>query len=129
MSADVAHVFAKLPAAIPLYSAIESALLDLLPDVEIRVARTQVSFYNTHMFACVSPPIRFMRNRPAVYVIFSFGLAHQVEHPRIAQAVQPYPNRWTHHVIVADVAEIDAQLLTWAKEAYTFSLQKGKHTG
>ena len=37
----------------------------------------------------------------------SFGLAYHKESPRIAVAVEPYPQRWTHHVIVTAPEDID----------------------
>ena len=44
-----------------------------------------------------------------------------MEDPRIAVAVEPYPNRWTHHVLVSRPEEVDEKLLSWLQEAYTFS--------
>ena len=44
--------------------------------------------------------------------------------PRIDAAVEPYPNRWTHHVLVASEEEIDGELMGWVKAASEFS--KGK---
>ena len=57
-------------------------------------------------------------------LLVTFGLAHRVEHERIAVAVEPYPNRWTHHVVISSIEELDEQLLTWIKEAYDFSQYK-----
>lgn len=54
----------------------------------------------------------------------SFGLPYQKVSPRIAQSVEAYPNRWTHHVIVERAEEIDAELLGWIGEAYQFSIVK-----
>jgi len=40
------------------------------------------------------------------------------------EAVEPYPNRWTYHVIIARPEEIDEQVMTWLREAYDFALNK-----
>ena len=45
--------------------------------------------------------------------------------PRIAVAVEPYPNRWTHHVVVSQPEEIDGKLLDWLSQAYQFCQIKG----
>jgi len=44
-----------------------------------------------------------------------------VDSPRIAAKTEPYPNRWTHHVVIWDASEIDAELLGWLAEARAFS--------
>ena len=44
--------------------------------------------------------------------------------PRIAAAVEPYPCRWTHHVLIASPAEIDGELMAWVREAAAFSAGK-----
>lgn len=43
---------------------------------------------------------------------------------RIDAAVEPYPGRWTHHVLIAGTGEIDDKLMGWIKEAAAFSDQK-----
>ena len=54
-------------------------------------------------------------------MVVTFGLNHKKESPRIESASEPYPNRWTHHVLVADTEEIDDELMGWIKEAAAFS--------
>ena len=54
----------------------------------------------------------------------SFGLNYRKESPRIDAAVEPYPNRWTHHVMIGSEEEIDAELLDWIAEAAAFSRAK-----
>lgn len=38
--------------------------------------------------------------------------------------VEPYPGRWTHHVLVSGTEEIDDELMGWVKEAAVFSAGK-----
>ena len=52
------------------------------------------------------------------------GLARKVESPRIAVATEPYPGRWTHHIVVSGLEEIDGELMGWIKEAAAFANQK-----
>ena len=47
-----------------------------------------------------------------------------MESPRIDAAVEPYPNRWTHHVPVQGIEEIDEELMGWVKEAAVFAAGK-----
>ncbi len=76
------------------------------------------------MFAMVSLPWRRVKGRPAEYLLVSFGLGYRKESTRIDQATEPYPNRWTHHVLISSAAEIDEELMGWIKEAYDFSAGK-----
>ena len=113
------------PGAPPLYEAFETRVTDLVPDVRIKVQKTQISFYNRHLFACVSfARIRKKKNCPDNYIVVTFGLEHKAESPRIDIATEPYPNRWTHHVLITDPAEIDYELMSWIKEASLFSDRK-----
>ena len=45
-------------------------------------------------------------------------------HPRVMESVKPYPSRWTHHVVIQNVDEVDEQIKAWLNEAYAFSLMK-----
>ncbi len=113
------------PGALPLYEAFKTCVTDLVPDVRIKVQKTQISFYNRHLFACVSfARIRKKKNCPDNYIVVTFGLEHKAESPRIDIATEPYPNRWTHHVLISDPAEIDYELMSWIKEASLFSDRK-----
>lgn len=47
-----------------------------------------------------------------------------MESPRIEAVSEPYPRRFTHHLLVADVGEIDDELLGRIREAAAFSERK-----
>ena len=127
LSQDVALFFDKMPEALPLYEAFEKRVLEETENVHIRVQKTQISFSNRHNFAFVSfLPVRKAANRPKAYIVVKFGLAYRVESPRIDVATEPYPNRWTHHVLLASEEEMDDELMAWVKEAAAFAA--AKHT-
>lgn len=54
----------------------------------------------------------------------TFGLGYHLESLRIDAASEPYPNRWTHHVLISEEKEIDEELMGWIKEAGAFALGK-----
>lgn len=66
------------PGALPLYEAFETRVTDLVPDVRIKVLKTQISFYNRHLFACVSFA-RIRKRRTARTII---SLSHLVWNTR-----------------------------------------------
>lgn len=111
--------------ALPLYEALETRILAEIENVRVKVQKSQISFYNKHLFACVSfARIRKKKECPPSYLVVTFGLNNKLESPRIAVAAEPYPNRWTHHLLISDTSEIDGELLSWIKEAAAFSDQK-----
>lgn len=126
MNPNILELFAQVPDALPFYEVFEKRVLDTYPDVTIKVKTTQVSFYNAYAFAWAWPPFRKRKGWPDMYMIVTFGLDRQLVHPRIAESVEPYPNRWTHHVLIQHEDEIDDQLMGWINESYRFSLTKGK---
>lgn len=109
----------------PLYEAFEQRVLAEIEGVGIKVQKTQIAFSNRHNFAFVSfMPVRKAGERPDGYIVVTFGLDHRVDNPRIDVAVEPYPKRWTHHVLIAEQEEIDGELMEWVKEAARFSASK-----
>lgn len=125
MNEQVLLFFDKVPDALPLYAELERRILAEYPDTRIKVQKTQISFYNRHLFACVSfAKVRKKADRPDSYIVVTFGLEHRVDSPRIDIATEPYPNRWTHHVLISDLSEIDDELMGWIREAAEFSDRK-----
>lgn len=112
MDEQVLLFFDKVPDALPLFAELERRILAEYPDTRIKVQKTQISFYNRHLFACVSfAKVRKKADRPDSYIVVTFGLEHRVDSPRIDIATEPYPNRWTHHVLISDLSEIDDELM------------------
>lgn len=125
MDDKLLRFFDQMPEALPLYQKFEKEVLSRVEDVHIKVQKTQITYSNRHVFACVSfAKVRKAKERPPVYIVVTFGLAYKKESPRIDIATEPYPNRWTHHVLVSREEEIDRELLGWVEEAAAFSAAK-----
>ena len=125
MDEQIVQFFDRHPDALPLYEKFEKCVKDFVPEVRIKVQKTQISFYNRHMFACVSfARVRMKRDCPDCYIVVTVGIKHRAESPRIDIATEPYPNRWTHHVLISEPDEIDDELMGWIREAADFSDRK-----
>ena len=122
--ADVLRYFDQKPQEAALYEALFQRLCDAVPDASVKVQKSQISFYGRHLFAAASIPVRRKKSWPEHCLLVTFGLAFRLDSPRIAVAVEPYPNRWTHHILLTKEEEIDRQLLNWLDEAYQCSQQK-----
>jgi len=121
---DAALFFDSL-GAYALFEALEDALRAEFPAMRMEQQKTQISFYNRRMFACVSQT-RVGRKgaRPPVYIVLSFGLGRPLDSGRIAARSEPYPGRWTHHVILGAAEDADEELMAWLREAYAFAAEK-----
>ena len=125
ISDDELLFFNEHPAALPLYEAFAQRLFAEIDNVTVKVQKTQIYFSNKYNFAFVSfLPVRKAKERPKVYITISFGLRYRKKSPRIDSASEPYPNRWTHHMLISSVEEIDDELMGWIKEAAVFSAGK-----
>ncbi len=127
MNQDILCFFDGKEEALPLYEAFESRVLAQIGQVDVKVSKTQIAFSNRYHFAFVSfLPVRKAKERPENYIVVTFGLGHRIESPRIDAATEPYPNRWTHHVLISGEEEIDDELMGWIKAAAAFSAEKGR---
>ena len=125
ISSDELFFFGEKPAALPLYEEFAKRLLAEIDNVTVKVQKTQISFSNKYNFAFVSLlPVRKAKARPETWITVTFGLQYKKESPRIDVASEPYPNRWTHHMLISSVDEIDDELMGWIKEAAAFSAGK-----
>ena len=112
--------FTEKPEELALYVSLRSRLLAEVGEIRIKVQKTQITFSGKYGFAFVSHPRR-KRDRG---ILVSFGLFQRQESDRIQYASEPYPNRWTHHMLVSRPEEIDDELLGWLREAYWFANTK-----
>ncbi len=124
MTAEELLFFDAKPQFLPLYRSLREALERLHPELTVKVSKTQISLRNRHVFACVCLPGRRGKAWPADCLLLSFGLAYRRESPRILQAVEAYPRRWTHHVPLTEEAQLDPELLAWLEEAFAFANAK-----
>lgn len=125
MDPAVLFFFEKDPAALPLYEAFEQAVRELVPHVEIKVQKTQITYTNPRVFAAVSfLPVRRKAERPEHYITLTLGLNQRLDSPRVDAASEPYPARWTHHLMISSTEEINGELLDWVAEAAAFSAAK-----
>ena len=110
---------------LPLYQAFEEILFDSFSVVNKRVQKTQITFSNRHVFACVSfARVKRKTELPMRFIVITLGLPAPLDSERVAVKTEPYPGRWTHHIVVNKPEELDEELLSWVREAYDFAAVK-----
>ncbi len=125
MDANTLLFFEPQPDALPIYQAFEQAVVRRYPDVRIQVQKTQISFSNRHIFACASfLRVKKKRELPQPYLVLTLGLPYPLDSPRAAVKTEPYPGRWTTHIVLGREADVDPELLGWVEEAYRFAERK-----
>lgn len=125
MNGDALCFFEGKPEELALYEALEARIFSEVEEVRLKVGKSQISFYNRHLFACVS----FLRPRrkadlPEHYITLTLGLDRPLDTPRASAVTEPYPNRWTHHFVLSRKEEIDDELMDWVKQAEAFAAIK-----
>ena len=108
-----------------LYLALVSALEQTLPEnFSVRVQKSQISFYGRHLFGAASIPVRRKKDWPRECLVVTVGLDRPLNSPRSAVSVEPYPGRWTNHILITRPEEVDGELMEWLREAHNFALRK-----
>lgn len=119
---DTLRFFEGHPAALPLYEAFEGKLYEMFPETGKRVQKTQITFFNRHVFACVSfQKVKRKAELPVPYLVITLGLPYPLGSDRAAVKCEPYPGRWTTHIVVGSVDELDDELFEWIEQSYVYS--------
>ena len=111
--------------ALPLFLALEEKLLERFPEAQKHVQKTQITYYHRHVFACISfAQVKRKAELPETWITLTLGMPFPLESERVAVKTEVYPGRWTTHLVIGSVKELDEELLKWMDEAYAFSERK-----
>ncbi len=123
--ADVLLFFEGRAKAWETYGALERFLYGAFPDVRRRVQKTQITFSNRHVFACVSfARVKRKAELPDGYLVLTLGLPAPLGTDRAAVRTEPYPGRWTHHFVLSGPGDLDADMRAWIAQSYAFADSK-----
>ena len=122
---DTLFFFDRHQAIYPLYACFQEKLLARFPESRIKVQKSQISYYNRHLYACVSfLKVKKKENLPDDYFVLTLGLPTPPESDRVAAKTEPYPGRWTTHFVISSLHDLDEELFDWIEQAYQFALEK-----
>ncbi|MFR8178066.1 MAG: DUF5655 domain-containing protein [Christensenellales bacterium] len=122
---DTLFFFDRHQAVYPLYVCFQEKLLARFPESRIKVQKTQISYYNRHLYACVSfLKVKKEAELPEDYFVITLGLSAPLEFDRVAVKTEPYPGRWTTHFVISSPADLDEELFDWIEQAYNFAQEK-----
>ena len=122
---DTLAFFERHQAVYPLYACFQEKLLARFPESRIKVQKSQISYYNRHLYACVSfLKVKKKAELPEDYFVLTLGLSAPLESDRVAAKTEPYPGRWTTHFVISSPADLDEELFDWIEQAYNFAQVK-----
>ena len=123
--ADTLMFFNDRPGALPLYERLEALLFSLFPTADKRVQKTQITFYDRRVFACVSfARVKRKAEMPESALTLTLGLPEPLDSRRAAVKTEVRPGRWTHHIVLGSAAELDPELVNWIKQSHAFAQRK-----
>ena len=122
---DILFFFGRHQGVYPLYECFKENLLSRFPASRIKVQKSQISFYNRHLYACVSfLKVKQKAELPQNYFVLTLGLPAPLESDRVAAKTEPYPGRWTTHFVISRPSDLDKDLFGWIEQAYNFAQSK-----
>ena len=126
LTQDELLFFNGCPEALPIYAALRAWALAELPVRRVRALKTEIVFDGRRRLLGVSRlAVRRRAQRPPAWLTVSFCLPYRLDSPRVDAATEPYPNRWTHHVLLGGPEELDDQVRGWLREAAAFAEARG----
>ena len=117
-SLPVDAFFAGHPDSRVLFDALRAAA-EGLGDFDVRVSKSQVGLARRHIFARAWVPARHLGEGRGAPLVLTIGFRSQDPSPRWKQIVEPSPGRFTHHLELASVGDIDDEVLGWLRRAYS----------
>lgn len=122
---DTMTFFGRRKVVYPLYALFQDKLLFRFPETRIKVQKSQISFYNRHLYACLSfLKVKKKAELPDNYFTLTLGLPAPLESSRVAAKTEPYPGRWTTHIVISSPSELDDELFDWVEQAFYFAQAK-----
>ena len=92
-------------------------ILGALGAVDVRVAKTQLTYRRRRGFAYLWLPGTWLRN-PAAEVVLSIALPREDGSPRWKQVAHPSARIWMHHLELRGLRELDDEVAGWLSEAW-----------
>lgn len=102
---EVADFFRGYPVALALHREVEAAILSIGP-AQVKVSKSQVGFNRDRPFAATWRAGQYL-GREEAPLILSVYLKHRDNSSRWKEVAEPAPGRFTHHIELHSVADVD----------------------
>ena len=103
------EIFAGWEYSRQIFEALKETV-DQLGEVEMRVTKSQIAFRRRKALAWAWVPGRYLRGKLALLVL-TLALSRKDQYSRWKEIVEPVKGRFTHHLELHSIDEIDDQVL------------------
>lgn len=122
---EIELFFGEHRPVLPVFAAWEEKLYERFPETKKRVQKTQITYYHTHVFACISfARVKRKAELPENWLTLTLGLPYPLDSARVAVKTEAYPGRWTTHFVIGAETDLDDELFALVEQAYDFSERK-----
>ena len=91
--------------------------VNVMGPAELYVTKSQIAFRRRRAFAWAWMPGKYLRGKHAPLVL-TLSLRSRSTSPRWKEIVEPSPGRFTHHLELYSVNDIDDQVRDWLRDAW-----------
>lgn len=99
-----------------IFEAVRSVVEDIGP-FYLQVSKSQIAFRRLKNFACVWMPEQYLK-RKAAPLVLTLSFRFRDPSPRWKEIVQPSPGRFTHHLELYSIDDVDAEVRRWLQHAW-----------
>ena len=100
-----------------IFEAVRS-VVDSIGGAELRVTKGQIAFRRRRAFAWAWMPGKYLRGKIAPLVL-TLSFRQRNGSPRWKEIVEPYPGRFTHHLELHSIKDVNEEVRDWLQEAWT----------
>jgi hypothetical protein len=108
--------FAGYEASRPIFDALQAEIKTIGP-AAVRGTKSQIAFRRRKAFVWAWVPDRYLRGRHAPLVLTP-SFAARDDSPRWKKIVEPTSGRFTHHLELYSVSDVDEQICGWLRKAW-----------
>ena len=91
--------------------------VEAIGPAELRVGKSQVSFRRRKPFAWVWMPGQYLRGKAAPLAL-TLSFPSRDSSPRWKEIVEPRPGRFTHHLELYSIPDVDDEVRSWLRDAW-----------
>lgn len=92
-------------------------MVDTIGTADIRVTKSQIAFRRRKAFAWAWMPGKYLQGKHAPLVL-TLSLNRRDVSPRWKEIVEPSPGRFTHHLELFSIKDIDDEVHDWLEETW-----------
>ncbi len=100
----------------PLFDVLRD-MLDSIGPTEMRISKSQIAFWRRKAVARVWIPARYLKRNVAPLVL-TLGFDHRDPSERWKEIVEPAQGRFTHHLELDSIEDVDEQVRDWLQRAW-----------